>query len=41
MVPEGATWNVAFGLVAVVMTISLLTFVYTKYYGHYWFIAAA
>ena len=30
MVPEGATWNVAFGLVAVVMTISLLTFVYTR-----------
>ncbi len=30
VVPENLTWNVAFGLVAVVMTVSLLTFVYTK-----------
>ena len=30
VVPEALTWNVAFGLVAVVMTISLLTFVYTR-----------
>jgi POT family proton-dependent oligopeptide transporter len=30
LVPSDATWNVAFGLVALVMTISLLTFVYTR-----------
>lgn len=30
VVPEDLRWNVAFGLAAVVMTISLLTFVYTK-----------
>ncbi len=30
VIPENSHWNVAFGLVAVVMTISLLTFVYTK-----------
>lgn len=30
IVPEGLRWNVAFGLAAVVMTISLLTFLYTK-----------
>jgi POT family proton-dependent oligopeptide transporter len=30
IVPATATWNVAFGLAAVVMTISLLTFVYTR-----------
>lgn len=30
VVPDNLTWNVAFGLVAVVMTISLLTFVYTR-----------
>ena len=30
VVPANLTWNVAFGLVAVVMTISLLTFVYTR-----------
>jgi proton-dependent oligopeptide transporter, POT family len=30
IVPEGLRWNVAFGLAALVMTISLLTFVYTK-----------
>lgn len=31
LVSEGLRWNVAFGLVAVVMTISLLTFVYTRH----------
>jgi proton-dependent oligopeptide transporter, POT family len=30
MVAEGARWNVAFGLVAVVMTISLITFIFTR-----------
>ncbi len=30
IVPETARWNVAFGLVAVVMTISLITFVFTR-----------
>ena len=30
VVPAGSTWNVAFGLVAVVMTISLITFLYTR-----------
>ncbi len=30
MVPEALRWNVAFGLAAVVMTISLITFVYTR-----------
>jgi POT family proton-dependent oligopeptide transporter len=30
IVPENLRWNVAFGLAAVVMTISLLTFVYTR-----------
>lgn len=30
LVPEAARWNVAFGLVAVVMTISLITFVFTR-----------
>lgn len=30
IVPEGLRWNVAFGLAAVVMTISLITFVYTR-----------
>jgi len=30
IVPEGARWNVAFGLVALVMTISLITFVFTR-----------
>lgn len=30
IVPEHLRWNVAFGLAAVVMTISLLTFVYTR-----------
>ncbi len=30
IVPENLRWNVAFGLVAVVMTISLITFVYTR-----------
>jgi len=29
-IPEALRWNVAFGLAAVVMTISLLTFVFTK-----------
>lgn len=30
IIPEGLRWNVAFGLVAVVMLISLLTFVFTR-----------
>lgn len=30
LVPEAARWNVAFGLVAIVMTISLITFVFTR-----------
>lgn len=30
IIPEGLYWNVAFGLAAVVMTISLITFVITK-----------
>jgi POT family proton-dependent oligopeptide transporter len=30
LVPEDLRWNVAFGLAAVVMTISLITFVYTR-----------
>lgn len=30
MVPEHLRWNVAFGLAAIVMTISLLTFIYTR-----------
>ena len=30
LVPEAARWNVAFGLVALVMTISLITFVFTR-----------
>jgi proton-dependent oligopeptide transporter, POT family len=30
VVPSDSTWNVAFGLVALVMAISLLTFVYTR-----------
>lgn len=30
IVPEDLRWNVAFGLAAVVMTISLITFIYTK-----------
>lgn len=30
VVPENLTWNFAFGLVAIVMTVSLLTFVFTK-----------
>lgn len=30
MIAEGLRWNVAFGLAAVVMTISLITFVYTQ-----------
>lgn len=30
LVPEAARWNVAFALVAVVMTISLITFVFTR-----------
>lgn len=30
LVPEALRWNVAFGLVAVVMTISLITFVFTR-----------
>ena len=30
MVPSNLTWNVAFGLAAVVMTISLITFIYTR-----------
>lgn len=30
IVPADKTWNVAFGLAAVVMTISLLTFIFTK-----------
>ena len=30
MVPEHLRWNVAFGLAAVVMTISLITFIYTR-----------
>jgi POT family proton-dependent oligopeptide transporter len=30
MVPEHLRWNVAFGLAALVMTISLLTFIYTR-----------
>lgn len=30
VVPEDLRWNVAFGLVAVVMTISLITFVFTR-----------
>jgi POT family proton-dependent oligopeptide transporter len=30
LVAEGSRWNVAFGLVAVVMTISLFTFVFTR-----------
>jgi POT family proton-dependent oligopeptide transporter len=30
LVPEALRWNVAFGLAAVVMTISLITFVYTR-----------
>lgn len=30
MIPAEKTWNVAFGLAAVVMTISLLTFIFTK-----------
>jgi POT family proton-dependent oligopeptide transporter len=30
LVPEALRWNVAFGLVAIVMTISLLTFVFTR-----------
>lgn len=30
LVPENLRWNVAFGLAAVVMTISLITFVYTR-----------
>ncbi len=30
VIPEGLRWNVAFGLAAIVMTISLVTFVFTK-----------
>ena len=30
MIPEGLEWNVAFGLAAIVMIVSLLTFVWTK-----------
>lgn len=30
IIPEGLHWNVAFGLAAIVMTISLITFVFTK-----------
>ncbi len=30
LVPEGLEWNVAFGLAAIVMVISLVTFVYTQ-----------
>jgi len=30
IVPSGSTWNVAFGLAAVVMTISLVTFLFTQ-----------
>ncbi len=30
MIPENLYWNVAFGLAAIVMTISLITFVFTK-----------
>jgi len=30
MVPENLRWNVAFGLAAIVMTISLITFTYTR-----------
>lgn len=30
IIPEGLRWNVAFGLAAVVMTISLITFIYTR-----------
>jgi POT family proton-dependent oligopeptide transporter len=30
LIPEAARWNVAFGLVALVMTISLITFVFTR-----------
>lgn len=30
LIPEGLEWNVAFGLAAIVMVISLLTFVWTK-----------
>jgi POT family proton-dependent oligopeptide transporter len=30
IVPAGSTWNVAFGLAAIVMTISLVTFVFTQ-----------
>lgn len=30
LVPGNLTWNVAFGLAAVVMTISLITFIYTR-----------
>jgi len=30
IIPEGLRWNLAFGLAAVVMTISLITFVFTK-----------
>jgi POT family proton-dependent oligopeptide transporter len=30
LVPEASRWNVAFGLVALVMTISLITFIFTR-----------